>query len=370
MVSQASTTFCFLSLLSSSVSALALSSFPAEATVLQNILPKLAFPTPTPAPNYHELRRRQEAQRTLLLGPDATCGYFGGNASELPLHLIFLISTSQPIEYHTSPQPWGCTASSTCAFATPTIQVLDTTTTTVPGSVLCCDSASGCPTKPGPTSCVDKAGSDAKTACSGSCLEDERVLKCTSGIYIFCNTIAFPTPSLSALFCNYISNGSPIPAETTFSGQGGRLFTPSTQALPSSTASSITSLSSLSVVETNSATSTSEIVAPTASAEVVKEAKDKKKSNTGAIAGGVVGGIIGLMVAAAVVFFLVRWRGSKKGGVVGDRGEGKSEEGDDIQNSAAKRGDTGAISNKEQDKVEEKLEKEKGGKVEVKVNQA
>ncbi|KAK0122146.1 hypothetical protein ONS95_010407 [Cadophora gregata] len=286
---QKSISFCFITLYST-VSALAFNNFPAEATAASNVLLNLDFPAPTPAPSDYELRRRQEAQRTLLLGPDATCGYFGGNAT----------------------QPWGCTASSTCAFATPTVQVVDSTTTTAPGSVLCCDSASGCPTTPGPTSCVDKARFDVKTACTGSCLEDEKVLKCTSGIYIFCNTITFPTPSLSAFFCNYISNYAPVPALTAISGQGGREFTPTIQALPPATTSpsSSSSVVASSVVASSTSGESSAATATSNTSAVGSEdgGGGKKGANKGAIIGGVVGGVAGLALLAAGVFFVLKRR--------------------------------------------------------------
>ncbi|PVH77796.1 hypothetical protein DL98DRAFT_260970 [Cadophora sp. DSE1049] len=262
MLSQTSVTVCLFAF-SSSISALALNNIPAEATAPSNIFLNLEFPTPTPAPSDHELRRRQEAQRTFLVGPDATCGYFGGNAT----------------------QPWGCTASSTCAFATPTIQVVNSTTTTAPGSVLCCDSGSGCPTAPGPTSCVDKGRFNVKTACTGSCLGDERVLKCTSGIYIFCNTITFPTPSLSAFFCNYVSNYTPVSALTAFSGQGGREFTPTVQALASAAESE----------------------------DGNGDGGSKNGVNKGAIIGGVIGGVAGLALLVAGLFFVLRRRRGNAG---------------------------------------------------------
>ncbi|KAG4444299.1 hypothetical protein IFR05_000274 [Cadophora sp. M221] len=298
MLSQSSVSLCLFGLVSSA-SALAVNNLPAEATAPNNIILNLALPTPTPAPDNQELRRRQESQRTLLVGPDATCGYIGGNAT----------------------QPWGCTASSTCAFATPTIQVLDSRTTTAPGSVLCCDSESGCPTKPGPTSCVDKHRFDIKTACTGSCLEDDRVLKCTSGIYLFCNTISFPTPSLSAFFCNYISTYSPILAQTTFSGQGGREFTPIIQALPSPTPSS-SSLSSTALPSTTAGGLVESASSSPSSSAADSSNGDGKggKSNKGAIIGGVVGGVAGLLVLVAGLFFVLRWRKMKSelGPVVGD----------------------------------------------------
>ncbi|KAH6717868.1 hypothetical protein BKA61DRAFT_716344 [Leptodontidium sp. MPI-SDFR-AT-0119] len=340
MLSQASIPLC-LFVFVSSASALAVNNLPAEATAASNIILNLSLPRPTPAPDNHELRRRQEAQRTLLVGPDATCGYIGGNAT----------------------QPWGCTASSTCAFATPTIGVLDSTTTTAPGSVLCCDSASGCPTKPGPTSCVDKHRFDIKTACTGSCLEDERVLKCTSGIYLFCNTISFPTPSLSAFFCNYISTYSPILAQTTISGQGGREFTPTIQALPSPTSSS--SLSS-STSPSTSAGGSVESAGSSPSLSAAASNGGKKKSNKGAIIGGVIGGVAGLALLIAAVFFVLRWRKMKRelGPVIGD--EFTTKEDVDAQAAAAGDGKTASAasgSSEEVGKVEEEKPVVEGKKV-------
>jgi len=180
---------------------------------------------------------------------------------------------------------------------------------------------------------VDKGRFDVKTACTGSCLEDERVLKCTSGIYIFCNTIAFPTPSLSAFYCNYISNYEPVPALTAFSGQGDREFTPTVQALPTATLSS----SSSSVVSTTAVSSSglggsSTAANPSASAAGSEDDGGDGGSNDGvnkgAIIAGVIGGIAGLALLVAGVFFVLRRRKGNAG-----KGEeaAKAEAGTDAQ---------------------------------------
>ncbi len=85
MLTQAS--ILVLILLSSLVSALALNNVPALATG-SNILTDVATLIPTTAPQNKDLRRRQEAQKTFLAGPDATCGFIGGNASLCPLYPI------------------------------------------------------------------------------------------------------------------------------------------------------------------------------------------------------------------------------------------------------------------------------------------
>lgn len=77
MIHQAS--IVIIALFAYSASALAFHSSPV-ATTGANVYQSLSIPKPTPAPIHGGLRRRENAQKTLLAGPDATCGYFGGNS--------------------------------------------------------------------------------------------------------------------------------------------------------------------------------------------------------------------------------------------------------------------------------------------------
>ncbi len=138
----------------------------------------------------------------------------------------------------------------------------------------------------------------------------------TSGIYLFCNTIAFASPSVSAFFCNYISTYSVLAAETTFSGQSDRVFTPTIQPLPVSTTSSPTIASR---------TGTSNLLrtaSPSATSDTASTGDDgeKKATNKGAIIGGTIGGVVGLVLIAAAVFLLMRLKKTKResGPVIGD----------------------------------------------------
>lgn len=122
----------------------------------------------------------------------------------------------------------------------------------------------------------------------------------TSGIYLWCNTITFTTPDISAFFCNYIATSSPIPAETTFSGQVGHAFT-TTVAKFATTPAPSTSHSS--ATDTTSSTANSATVTPS-------QSNGAKKSNRGTIIGGVVGGLLGLALIVGVVIMCMKRRDS------------------------------------------------------------
>jgi hypothetical protein len=125
----------------------------------------------------------------------------------------------------------------------------------------------------------------------------------TSGIYLFCNTITFTTPDVSAFFCNYISTYDPLPAETSFAGQSGHAFT-TTVAHFATTTAPTTSHSS--TATKSSSTGTSSATATAASNG------EKKKVNKGAIIGGTVGGVLGLAFIIGVVIMFLRWRNMRE----------------------------------------------------------
>ncbi|KAF4633583.1 hypothetical protein G7Y89_g4531 [Cudoniella acicularis] len=170
-------------------------------------------PETTPAPSLRELELRQaNTQKVLLAASDNTCGFIAGNYN----------------------QPWGCSSSSTCVFSTVpapsttaaasswlnSTQVSATTSSSsgAVGGVLCCDATKGCPAEPAPTACVDKGKYDYNSTCTGSCPDDPSTLKCTSGIYLYCATLSFPSPSpgINALYCDYLSTypSTPLLAST------------------------------------------------------------------------------------------------------------------------------------------------------------
>ncbi|TVY62792.1 hypothetical protein LSUE1_G007286, partial [Lachnellula suecica] len=344
------------SLFCSLVSALALSNDPAAATYCPLKAEEKA-PQPTQPPNIHDLRLRDVAQKTLLAAPDNTCGFFGGNLTK----------------------PWGCSASSTCVFATAipevtsatstssyisysfsaytsistttslstsvdaeanvtsfvtysiteTLTLTDTsvdvltgtdtlsaTTTIAPttaGSVLCCDNVNGCPTA-APTACVDRGQYEYNKTCTGSCPDDAMTLKCTSGIYLYCATLLFPTPSVTALYCDYLSTypASPFLASTATNASFTSTVVTHFHTTPSSASPSPTS------------TNTSGKSSASATAAAASGGKGGSK---GPIIGGVVGGLAALALVAGLVIMVLRRRRAKEvpkeGSVEGVKGGGK-----------------------------------------------
>jgi len=125
-------------------------------------------------------------------------------------------------------------------------------------------------------------------------------LNSTSGIYLYCNTITFTAPQISAFFCNYLSTYDSFTAETSFAGQVGHSFTPTvahfatTTAQPSSTSGGI---------KASSASSTATATSVTASG-----GGQKKNVNKKAIIGGTIGGVLGAALIAVLVILFLRWR--------------------------------------------------------------
>jgi hypothetical protein len=88
----------FLKLVSISISVVALNS-PSATHNPQPYgeLPRVSIPKPTEAPNFEELRRRQEygPQRTLIAAPDNTCGFFNGSSGKfLNVHMNRIFSNN------------------------------------------------------------------------------------------------------------------------------------------------------------------------------------------------------------------------------------------------------------------------------------
>lgn len=123
----------------------------------------------------------------------------------------------------------------------------------------------------------------------------------TSGLYIFCNTLTFATPSISAFFCNYLSNTLILNATTTYTGQTAHSFTPTVPIF----AVSFTPTTSSTLVP--SSASSSKASATSARATPVSGGGGKKV-NKGAIIGGVIGGVVGLALWTALVVLFMRWR--------------------------------------------------------------
>jgi hypothetical protein len=165
-----------LGLFVSSVSASAFHNAPAAITPTVEILAPVPSPITTTPPSVDELRKRQNAQQTLLAAPDPTCGYFNASSGE---NYLVPISFPTPNVLNKTDQPWGCPLNNNCVFATATSAVAgatDTPSQTV-GSVLCCDPTTGCPSTPAPTACVGNGTNEFSTSCTGSCLNDHATLK-------------------------------------------------------------------------------------------------------------------------------------------------------------------------------------------------
>ncbi|EPE31488.1 hypothetical protein GLAREA_12244 [Glarea lozoyensis ATCC 20868] len=260
-------------------------------TITQNLE---THPKTTSAPNVEELRARNEAQKVLLAANNNICGYINGSSN----------------------QPWGCSLSSTCVFSTsslplviPTAQKSSNNTNhdpipserRQPGGILCCDGERGCPAEPAPTACVDRGKFEYNTSCTGSCSTDPATLKCTSGIYIYCATLTLRTPSLNALYCNYISAyPTSHPAIVTLNNT----FTPTTIShFYSYTPPPINSTSARGSQTSGKVTSTAKSV----------DGESKKPASKGVV-GGVVGGIalVGL-VCGGVLFWMRRKKKLEKG---------------------------------------------------------
>ena len=116
----------------------------------------------------------------------------------------------------------------------------------------------------------------------------------TSGIYLWCNTVTFTTPNISAFFCNYISTTDPLPAQTAFPGQAGHALT--------------TTVAKFATTPAPSTSLPSSLKSPTGThrASATAGASGGAKSNKGAVIGGAVGGVLGLALAGAVIMFLRR----------------------------------------------------------------
>ncbi|KAH8593351.1 hypothetical protein B0O99DRAFT_220624 [Bisporella sp. PMI_857] len=268
-------------------------------------------PTTTQASDYHELLRRQGfTHKTLIAAPDNTCGFFNGSSGASLSHASYPqihISTNTFLQLG---QPWGCSTGD-CVFATPSptstttyyslnvnnsTQNLTQTASQTVGSVLCCDPITGCPSTPAPTACVDldPNTNNFNKTCTEPCPNDPMTMKCTSGIYIFCNTVTFVAPSISAYFCNYVSHTQPLSASTAYPGLTNHSFTITTAAFPLPTSPTPASHPS-----NSTSLHTTSTVAPTVS---------KKKSSKGLIIGGVVGGLVLVAVLSGVVLLSKRWR--------------------------------------------------------------
>jgi hypothetical protein len=123
----------------------------------------------------------------------------------------------------------------------------------------------------------------------------------TSGIYLWCNTVTFTTPNISAFFCNYISTTDPLPAQTAFSGQAGHALKTTVAKFATTPAPSTSPPSSIkSPTGTHRASATAG--ASTGGA----------KSNKGAVIGGAVGGVLGLALIAGAVIMFLRRRNSRE----------------------------------------------------------
>jgi beta-lactamase regulating signal transducer with metallopeptidase domain len=117
----------------------------------------------------------------------------------------------------------------------------------------------------------------------------------TSGIYLYCNTLTFAAPSVSALFCNYISTYKILSAVT-------------------ATALTPTIIQFAAMPTTSVATNTSSTAShsSTATATPAPSTGNKTFLNKGKVIGGVLGGLAGLALVVFLVILFLRWRNSEE----------------------------------------------------------
>lgn len=147
------------------------------------------------------------------------------------------------------------------------------------------------------TSCVGSASFSAE--CTGDCLSDDRVAKCTSAGAPFCYEWHYVYASTVMTEHGCDTEAFTISAWRT---PEGATVEPSSEAV-----GGITDISSSATATSSSTTSsTSSSTTSTGSSEPIESPEPKKKSNNvGAIAGGAVGGVVVIAAIAAGLFFLL-----------------------------------------------------------------
>ncbi|KAH7273815.1 hypothetical protein FSOLCH5_001306 [Fusarium solani] len=223
-------------------------------------------PAPTTPPQLHEFFRRanQDDPKTVLVAPDATCGYISGRLGA-------------PFVCDDTDRP--------CIFITPE--------GSRSGAIACCNE-DGCATR---ASCVNYEEFYSSSKCDDGCAVDEFTLKCTETENPYCNTITFDG-GIQDYWCNSKNFSSPLKAETTYNSQKSKVtYSKLVLTDPSSTFFGSTGTDKPAATVTNDADS---------------DSKDDKEVNVGAIVGGVVGGVGAIGLAGILLWFILRQRGKRQ----------------------------------------------------------
>ncbi|KAF4969917.1 hypothetical protein FZEAL_10141 [Fusarium zealandicum] len=233
-------------------------------------------PRPTTPPRVRDLFRRaddDEAQ-TVLVAPDATCGYISG-----------LVGAAYTCGDDSD--------SATCVFLT--------SSAAGDGAVACCNSDQ-CGYR---ATCVDYDNYFTSSKCNDGCKIDIYTLKCTQTSAQYCNTVSFDG-GIVDYWCNSLSISTAQKASTKYLGQTGK-HSFSELALTSSSelsfAASVTGDAASDATSDPSATETN---------DTSDKDNEGSSTNVGAIVGGVVGGVGAIGLIGIAAFFLLRRRSKKQ----------------------------------------------------------
>jgi hypothetical protein len=122
-------------------------------------------------------------------------------------------------------------------------------------------------------------------------------------MYIYCNTITFPSESISNIFCNYLSTYDILTASTSYIGQVSHSFTPTIAAFTATSTSTVSSSTSASSLFRSSSILIHGTATATAAATGWKKPVDMK-----AAIGGIVGGLVSIILVGLAVWWFLRWR--------------------------------------------------------------
>ncbi|KAF2271608.1 uncharacterized protein EI97DRAFT_462658 [Westerdykella ornata] len=156
------------------------------------------------------------------------------------------------------------------------------------------------------TSCVNSAN---MASCTGACLSDDMIAKCTKSSAAFCYEWRYVYASTVMTEHGCASTSWTISAWRTHSNQASRDISDAPNAVtdPTGDSSSVQRLTGLPTISRSSPTTSS---APTSSSSTTSTSTSTpsdtgSKTNVGAIAGGVVGGVVVLAALAFGLVFLV-----------------------------------------------------------------
>ncbi|KAF4997273.1 hypothetical protein FDECE_12133 [Fusarium decemcellulare] len=239
-------------------------------------------PVPTTPPRVHDLFRRankdkDEEGTTVLMAPDATCGYISGRAGAA----------------------YTCGVDATCLFLT--------SSAGGDGAVACCDTVE-CNYR---ASCVDFNDYFQSSKCNDGCEVDAFTLKCTDTALPYCNTISFDGGIID-YWCNNVEISTLQKAKTTYDGQTGGVSFSEVALTDSSSEITFATTGTLAHGASVTADAASDATADASATETSKKDDDKSSTPVGPIVGGVVGGIGAIGLLGLGAFFFLRRRGNKQ----------------------------------------------------------